>query len=341
MTDTLKSQTAREQQIAVLGSWNQIGHVISVLGELCVADHLAAGPLSVGELAAVTGTNAEALYRVLRCAAAAGILERWEDSRFGLTVIGEGLRSDQLGGLRPMVMFSSAEFVQRAYAQILHSVRTGEPAFDRVFGISFYEYLEANAETSEDFERFLAHWSRQLSQRFAAQLDLQRFHRIADIGGGDGYFLATALRDHPDGIGELFDLPVVTSRAKKLLIEHGIADRVTVVAGDFFVDPLPTGCDGYILKSILHNWSDQRAETILRQVRSAMGATDGRLIIIDQVVPAQDNWDHAKVIDIDMLVLFGGKERDLREWHQLFAATGFELINQPEDGWTVLECRPT
>jgi hypothetical protein len=347
MTDTLQAGvrpmerlTPREQQIAVLGSWNQVGHVIYVLGELRVADHLAAGPLPVEELAASTQSDASALYRVLRCAEAVGIVAKGEDGCFGLTALGEGLRSDRLGGLRPMVLFSAADFVRLPYAEILHSVRTGQPAFDRVFGMSFYAYLEAHPEVGQDFERFLAHWSRQLSERFAGQLALRRFRTVADVGGGDGYFLATLLRDHAEVSGTLFDLAPVAARARTLLAEHGLADRVTVVGGDFFSDPLPPGCDAYILKSIVHNWPDQQARAILRRVRQAIGDGSGRLIAIDQVVPAGSSWDHAKVIDIDMLVLFGGMERDLEEWNQLFAATGFELVNQPGDGWTLLECRP-
>lgn len=336
-----KDLSLREQQIAVLGSYNQVGHVIHVLGELRVADHLARRPLTAADLAALTETTPSALYRVLRCAAAVGILAEQPDGTFTLTDVGEGLRSDKLGGLLPLVRFSGSDFVRQAYAQILHSVRTGKPAFSHVFGISFYEYLERNCELGEDFERFLAHWSRQLSQRFAHQLRLQRFHRIADIGGGDAYFLATILQDHPDGVGELFDLPAVAARAQKLLAQHGLSERATVTAGDFFKAALPAGCDAYILKSIIHNWSDEQADVILRGVRAAMGDVDSRLLIIDQLVPALNQWDHSKVIDIDMLVLFGGKERDLEEWQSLFAAARFELVNEPTDGWTVLECRPT
>ncbi len=341
--DHEQSLDLRERQIAVLGSWSQIGHVIYALGELCVADHLAAGPRTVEELAAATDTNPSALRRVLRCAAAVGIFaEQEDDERFALAPLGEGLKSNKIGGLRPMVLFSAADFTRLPYAEILHSVRTGEPAFDRVYGMPFYKYLETHPEANRFFEGFMTHWGRRLADRFAGELSPERFFRIADIGGGNGYFLAKMLQRHADGMGVLFDFPSMVADADAVINEHGVADRVTIVAGDFFGDSLPAGCDAYILRSILHKWSDQQSEIILRQIRTAMGEVDSRLIVIDQVIPPLNQWDHAKVLDIDMLVLFGGKERNLREWQRLFADTGFELTNQPAvRGWTLLEARPS
>lgn len=331
----------REQQIAVLGSWRQIGHVIYALTELEVIDHLAQGTRTPAELAEATETHAGALRRVLRCAGAVGIVEEGTDGRFELTSLGEGLRRDRIGGLRPMVLFSGSEFTQLPYAEIVHSVRTGEPAFDKVFGMPFYDYLTSNPELGQFFESFMAHWSRRLADRFAGELAPERFGRIADIGGGNGYFLAKMLQRHTTGRGELFDLPSVIADSGPVLEDHGVTDRITVRGGDFFTDPLPEGCDAYILKSIVHNWPDKQCEDILRRVRAAMGEHDSRLLVIDQIVPALNQWDHAKVIDIDMLVLFGGKERDLTEWQELFDATGFELVTKPvERGWALLECRP-
>lgn len=332
--------SVRERQIALLGSWNQVGHVIHVLAELGIADHIADGPLPVAELAGATGSHADALYRVLRCAAALDIVEEDEKGRFSLTPVGEGLKSAQLGGLRPMVQLSSAEYVRKAYADILHSVRTGEPAFDHVYGTSFYQYLEEHPEAGEFFGGFMAHWSRRLGDRFAEQLDLGRFDRIADVGGGDGYFLARSLEELPGVEGELFELPAVADRARDLLKTHALQDRVTVSEGDFFTDPLPPGCGAYILKSVLHDWGDPQAEAILHRIR-AVAESDARVIIIDQIVPPANEWDHSKIIDIDMLVLRGGRERSLAEWQRLFAATGLELVNTPTTGWTVLECRPS
>lgn len=333
--------TGREQQIAVLGSWNQVGHVVYVLSELKVPDLLEEGPRTAADLASATESHPDSLERVLRCAAAVGIVHESEEGRFTLTELGGGLKSARLGGLRPMVQFSTSDLVRLPYTEILHSVKTGEPAFQRVFGMPFYDYLEANPTSGDFFVGFLAHWSRRLADRFADELGMERFKHVADIGAGDGYFLAKALERAPGATAELFDLPELVDKARELIEEQGLADRVSVAGGDFFTDALPRGCEAYILKSIIHNWSDEDSVRILRAVRDAMGDTDSRLLIIDQVVPPRNEWDHAKMLDIDMLVLFGGKERDLQEWQALFEASGFELTTPPERrGWSVLECRP-
>ncbi|MDR7276794.1 methyltransferase [Catenuloplanes atrovinosus] len=330
----------RERQIAVLGSAKQISHVIYAVSELAVADLLAERPRTVPELAAETGTHTDALRRVLRGAASVGIFEERDGDVFALTPLGEGLRSDRIGGLRPMVQFSNTDLTRLPYAEILHSVRTGEPAFDRVYGMPFYDYLAGHPEHNRFFEGFMAHWSRRLADRFAGELAPERFRRIADVGGGNGYFLSRMLQRHPAGEGHLFDLPEVVADAEPVLKEAGVADRVTVTGGDFFADELPRGCDAYILKSIIHNWPDERCLALLRRLRETIGDSGATLIAIDQVVPPLNQWDHSKIIDIDMLVLFGGKERTLREWTDLFAAAGFTLVNTPaERGWALLEAR--
>lgn len=331
----------RERQIAVLGSSHQLGQVIYALAELGVADLLSDGPCDVAVLAEKVDADASALARVLRCAAAFGIFAERLDGRFELTPLAEGLRSERVGGLRPMVLFSAGEFTRQSYAQILHSVRTGEPAFDKVFGMPFHKYLETHPDVAASQERFHAHWSRRLADRFVGQLGLERFVRIADIGGGTGYFMARMIEHNATASGVLFDLPTLSDSARRVAAEHGVADRIEVVAGDLLADPLPAGCDLYTLKTVLHRWRDDQCEVILRRIRAAMGDTAGRVIVIDQIVPAMNQWDHAKVIDIDTLVLYGGMERSLLEWQRLFASAGFELANTPEPrGWSVLELRP-
>lgn len=332
----------RERQNALLGSGGQIWHVIAALAELGIADLLAGGPRTVEALAEATDTNASALRRVLRCAAAVGVFAEQVDGRFGLSALAEGLLSDRVGGLRPMVRFHSMEFVRLSYALILHSVRTGEPAFDLAFGMPFHKYLEESADLARFYEGFLAHFSRRLADRFVGQLNLQRFSRICDIGPGTGYFLGRMLETQPGADGVLFDLPAVTERAGAVLDEHGVGDRVTVVSGDPFVDDVPVGCDLYTLKSVLHRWQDEQAVTLLRRIRTAMGDTCGRVIAIDQILPPLNAWDHSKAIDIDTLVLYGGKERNLAEWREMLEAGGFELDNEPEArGWAFLELRPS
>ncbi|MFG2120875.1 methyltransferase [Streptomyces sp. NPDC048710] len=328
------------QQLLLLAGTGRLARVVHVLVELKIADLLAGGPRNVEELAKEAGAHELSLYRVLRSAAAVGIFAEGPVKTFSRTPLSDGLRADNPDGVLPLVKYNNMELTRRPFDEIMHSVRTGEPAFRQVFGRSFFEHLEQTPEEGEFFERFMAHWSRRLVLDGLADTGMERFSRIADLGGGDGWFLAQVLKRNPDATGILMDLPRVTASARPVLEEAGVADRVTVLPGDFFTDPVPTDCDAYFFKGVLHNWSDEEAVTVLRRVRDAIGDDDARLLIFDQVMAPENEWDHAKLLDIDMLVLFGGRERVVAEWRQLLLQAGFELVNTPSHTWTTLECRP-
>jgi multifunctional cyclase/dehydratase/O-methyltransferase len=264
----------RDRQIAVLGSWRQVGHVIYALAELSVADLLAAGPRAVEDLAAATQSNPAALRRVLRCAAAVGIFCEQEDGQFAMTALAEGLLSERAGSLRPMVLFGAADVMRLSYAGIMYSLRTGEPSFDQAFGVSFDEYVAANPEIHKFFIDFKAHWSLRLSDRFAGRLASGRFSRIADIRGGNGYLLSQVIKLNRRATGVLFDLPSVVADAGPVLKAHGVTDRVSVVGGDVLTDDLPADCDAYILNAVLHNLPERRCELLLRRVRQTMEHAD-------------------------------------------------------------------
>jgi multifunctional cyclase/dehydratase/O-methyltransferase len=182
--------------------------------------------------------------------------------------------------------------------------------------------------------------SRATAALFVGQYDFGRFGTIADIGGGNGYFLCELLRAYPDSRGFLVDLPEVVADAPQRFAEAGVGDRAEVIGGDFFGE-LPTGADAYILKAVLHDWNDPQAVQILRQIRTAMsGRPDARLLICEFLVAPTNQWDRGKLLDLDMLLRFGGRERDLSQWRVLLAEAGFELVNDPVPGrWAVLECR--
>lgn len=327
------------QHLLLLASGGRLARIVHLLAELGIAELAADGPRSVADLAEQTGTHAPSLYRVLRCAAAVGIVVEDPPETFRLTALGGGLRRSHPDTVLPLVRYSNLDVVRRPYDNILHSVRTGEPAFTATFNKSFYEYLESNPDVGQFFERFMQGWSRQLLAEELSGFALERFSSIADVGGGDGYFLAQILQRHPSMKGYLLDLPTVVAHAQPMLAEQGVADRVTVVGGDFFTEPLPSGCDAYLLKAVLHNWSDQKAAVLLRRIRAAMGETDSRLLVVEPVIGPANGWDYGKFLDIDMLVIFGGRERTLEEWHGLFDATGFELVSKPTQHWSLLECR--
>ncbi|MEU8582165.1 methyltransferase [Streptomyces abikoensis] len=347
MTSTREQVTAaalptdlHAQRLLLLAGGGRLARIVHVLVELGIAERIGDDAVAVDELAEATGTDSLSLYRILRIAASVGIFAEGPEKVFSATPLSDGLRPGHPGSILPLVKYNNMELTLRPFERIMHSVRTGGPAFDEVFGQSFYEYLESHPEAGEFFERFMMHWSRKLVTEELPGLGLERFGRIADLGGGDGWFLAEVLRRQPESTAVLMDLPRVAASAGTLLAEAGVADRVTVVPGDFFAEPIPAGCDAYLLKGVLHNWSDEKVLDLLHRLRAAIGTSGATLLVFDVVMSPDNRWDHGKFLDADMLVLFGGRERTLTEWQQLFAATGFELTNRPEYRWAMLECRP-
>jgi SAM-dependent methyltransferase/ribosome-associated toxin RatA of RatAB toxin-antitoxin module len=329
------------QRLLYLTCGMRLAAVVSVLAELGVADLTASGPRTVSELAEATGTRPDALCRLLRCAASVGIMAERPDGRFAATPLSDGMRADNPYSLLPLVVHSARSFVTKPYMALLHSVRTGEPATVPALGSDIWRYFDDNPEDGARFDHTMTTLGRWETDRHLDVVRPERFGRIADIGGGQGHFLAAALRRARDASGVLFERPQVLEAAAEVLDAEGVAERVTRVAGDFFTDPLPEGCDAYVLKAVLHNWPDERAAELLTAVRKAIGdRDDARLFIVEQVVAGGNRWDHAKFLDLDMLVLFGGRERRLDQWRRLLAQNGFTLVNQPGEGqWTVLECR--
>ncbi|MGI5415111.1 methyltransferase [Actinomadura luteofluorescens] len=320
----------------------RLAAVVSTLAELGVADLTASGPRSVTELAEATGAVPDALYRLLRCAASVGILEERPDGRFAGTPVGDALRADDPYSLLPLVLHSARPFVTKPFGALAHSIRTGEPATVPTLGTDIWRYFEENPEDGDRFDQTMTTLGRWETERHLDVVGPERFGRIADIGGGQGHFLAAALRRAPDAAGVLVERPSAVKAATEVLDAEGVAERVTRIAGDFFTDPLPDDCDAYVLKAVLHNWPDERAAELLTAVREAIGERrDARLFIVEHVVAEGNSWDHAKFLDLDMLVLFGGRERTPGEWRRLLARCGFALVGRPREGhWTVLECRP-
>ncbi|WP_329283371.1 methyltransferase [Streptomyces sp. NBC_01451] len=328
-------------RLLLLTDGKRISRVLHVVAELGIADELAGGPLTVAELAERTGTHEDSLGRVLRVSAAFGVFAEQPDGTYALTDMGEVLRSDVPGSQRDMVLYNGDEMLWRSYGSLMHTVRTGEPAFEAAYGHGFFEHLEQDPQAGALFDRAMTGMSRATARMLLDSFDFGRFGRIADVGGGRGFFLSEVLRRHPEVRGTLVDRPAVAGEAHKLLDEAGVADRVEVVPGDFFGE-LPAGRDAYVLKAVLHDWDDERAAAILGRIREALaGSPDGRLLICEFLVGPANEWDRGKLLDLDMLIRFGGRERSEPQWRALLASAGFELVNEPVAGrWAVLECRP-
>jgi hypothetical protein len=313
-------------QLLLMLVGKRLAQCVHVAAKLGVADLLIDGPKPVDELAAVMGCQPQPLYRVLRALAIHGVFAELPDQRITLTPLAEYLRSDIPGSMRHMAIHSGDEAMWRPYGQILHALRTGEPAFTHVFGQDVFAYMEERPELSTAFNDAMTTFSQQQAPAIANSFDFSRFGVIADVGGGHGYLLSAILRANPAASGVLFDQPHVIAGARSMLEGAGLTDRVVLGGGDFFCEVL-AGADAYVLKTVLHDWSDADAEAILRRVRSAIGdRREARLLLIESVIRPGNAWDLGKLIDIEMLVTVGGRERTAEEWRTVLDRAGFEIV---------------
>lgn len=319
------------------GYW--ISKALSVAAELGVADHLREGPRASDDLATTCGVRAAPLYRLLRALASVGVFREEEGGRFALTPLAELLCSDAPGSMRALArMYGSEQF--RAWAGLEDSIRTGEPGFGQVFGTSYFDYLESHPPSGEVFNEAMTGWTTQLADAVATAYDFSGSRQVVDVGGGLGVLLSTILRANPTMEGVLFELPRVAADAKPFLEKAGIADRCTTVGGDFF-ESVPDGGDTYVLAQILHDWDDDHCGVILGSCRQAIHS-DGRLLVVEQVVPPPNEPSLGKWLDLHMLVLLGGQERTESEYRSLLAAAGFELtrVIPTQAGASIVEAVP-
>ena len=304
------------------GYW--VSQAIVAAAQLGIADHLADGPRSCADLAGCTGVPAGSLRRLLRALASVGVFAEVADGTYGLTPLASCLRADAPGSLRASSIVTG-ELLYPAWGELLHSLRTGGPSFERVFGAGFFAHLAAHPEVGERFQEMMAHLKLASNAAVPAAYDFSGCGTIVDVGGGNGSLLASVLAANPSARGILFELPHVLDQARRQLADAGVAGRCELVGGDFFAG-VPAGGDAYLLRSILHDYDDERAARILRACRAAMPA-GGRLLVIEQVVAGggeSGEW-MTTFLDLQMLILLGGRERTEAEYRELFAAAGFRL----------------
>ena len=316
-------------------------HALGVFAELRIADLLVDGPRPADALAAQTAAHGPSLYRLLRLLAGLGVLSETAPGMFALTSAGQFLRSDVPGSLRGIAAMFGGELHSRAWARLNHSVATGEPAFDHVFGTSLFTYLETDPASAAMFDEAMTSSSAAQAEAVVAAYDFSGITRLVDVAGGHGTLLATILKVNPSLRGVLFEMPHVAAGAGPVFDEAGLRDRVEIVGGDF-LDRLPDGADAYIMKRIIHDWDDERAATILRNCRIAM-APGGRVLVVDAVLDDSPESIYGKLLDIEMLVLSPfGQERTEDEFRRLFGRAGLKLerIVDTKSPLKVVEARP-
>ena len=297
---------------------------VYVVAKLGIPDLLKSGPKTAEELAESTGMHTPSLYRILRALASVDIFASEKDGRFGLTPLSELLVTDAPGSMRWFVVSELGQEHYPAWGNLMHSVKTGEIAFDDHFGMDIWKYFQRNPDDAAVFNDSMSGMTAVVNEQITSLYDFSRFNKIVDVGGGHGGLITSILKANPQAFGVLFDAEQVIAGARPKLEAAGIGDRCATVAGDFF-KAVPAGGDAYIMKWIIHDWDDERAIRILRNCRSQMPA-DGRVIIVDCVVPEGNEPDFSKFFDLNMLVMTGGKERTAREFDQLLAAAGFRFL---------------
>lgn len=302
----------------VLAMWTGfvVSRALQVAGELGIADLLAAGPKDPGSLARASGAHEGHLRRLLRALASVGVFAEDETGRFSLTPLAEVLRSDAPGSLRDVVR-TYDESLWSAFGSLEQSVRTGRPAFDR-FGSSYYEYLAAHPEARERWDRGVANLSAPDNAKIASSYDFSGARTVADLGGGQGGFIAAVLEANPHLRGVLFD----GAADAAALRATAAADRCEVRSGDFF-ESIPGGCDVYVLKRVLPGFDDARAVALLHVCRAAMPA-HARLLGIEALVPGGNEPHPSKIGDLLMMVQGAGRERSEAEYRELYRRAGLE-----------------
>jgi hypothetical protein len=300
---------------------SQAIHAAAVLG---LADRLNSGLRTTAELAEATTTDPAALYRLMRALAAIGIVDEDADHCFVLTALGSHLREDVAGTQAPMAIMIGQASHWRAWGSLIDAVRHGVTAFDHVHGCGVWDHRQKHRAEARIFDRAMAAGTERFVQAVLDAHDFSGSRHIVDVGGGDGMFLARILAAHPALEGTLFDLPHVVAEASSLLAAQGVHDRCRIDGGDFFAG-VPEEGDLYFLKWILHDWDDAAAIDILRSCRKAM-KPGSKLLVAEHIIAARSDSPAGAFMDLNMMVMTGGRERTRAEFAGLFAAAGLHLV---------------
>lgn len=331
--DTGLPPALRVLELATAG-W--MSGALSAVAALGVADELASGPRPVDEVAAALDCHGPSLYRLLRACADLGLFVELDDRRFGLTEVGQALRTDRPGSMRGFATWVGLPSERHTWADLVGSVRTGRPAYAGVHGQPVWDHLRTDPYAAGVFDQAMTEVSAQVNPAVVSSYDFTGLGTVVDVGGGRGALIAAVLTAFPGVRGVLHDQRDVVAGAGELLAAAGVADRCRVVAGDF-LESVPAGGDAYLLSNVLHNWDDEPATRILANCRAAM-AGGGRVLLVETLLPATvEPALTAKLMDLDMLLLCGGRQRTPAEFGELFRRAGLRLSRIVRGDCSVVE----
>jgi hypothetical protein len=308
----------------IMSHW--VPQAIYSAAALGVADVLARGPRASADVAAAVGANPGTLHRLLRALVVLELCSQTEDGAFELTPLGACLRSDTRDSVRSWVLVMGGESVWRSWGRLVDCVRTGDsvPAQD---GAGAFDSIVANPEAAAVFNTSMVQLTRHIAPAIAASYDFSTLRTLVDVGGGYGALLPPILKANPELRGIVFDLPHCREGAMRVFEKTGVADRCDFVAGNFFEDALPRA-DAYLVKSVIHDWDDERSVALLRNIRAAM-ARQARLLVAEPIVPERAGSSPFEAMlaasDLNMMVVTGGRERTEAEFRSVVEAAGLRV----------------
>lgn len=299
------------------------GELLLQAAEMGLADKFVGDePRSAADLAAEYGMLSRPMHRFLRALTGLDLLASAEGS-FRLTDLGAALRTGAPGASRSAVIALIGDMVKPAWKEFDHGLLTGDTGFEKAHGMGLFAYLQANPGMAQFFSETMVGFHGREPPAVAEAYDFTGIGSLVDVGGASGNMLGHVLSRHPGVKGVLYDLPHVVTDAPPLLAGFGVADRVDILAGSFF-ESVPAGHDAYLLSHIIHDWDDHENATILGNVRNAM-KPDGKLLIVEMVLPESDEPHMGKMLDMMMLLVPGGEERTPSEYAALLEPNGFRV----------------
>jgi hypothetical protein len=340
--DTMASEVSALKLFDLIQS-HRVTAVIHVAVNLGIAELLRDGPQTLGQLAKATGADERSLGRLLTALSTIGICSRTGDGSYALTEVGTCLDGEAEQSFKAWAIFE-AEMLSPRWSGMLESVMTGKTAAELQGFASSFELMGRTPENVEKFNAAMAELTRLVTPDILRSYDFSGISHLMDIGGGSGELLGAIAQQNGKMRGTVFDLPRCAEAANSHLLQIGIGDRVEFVAGDFF-KLVPAIADAIILKSVIHDWNDERSITILRNCHQAL-PSGGKLLLVERLMPespdmADDDKAHA-MSDLNMLRGPGGCERTEGQYRELLEQSGFRLATvYPAGRFNVIEAHPT